>query len=106
MAEILDAIARELEHARGVGTRLEAAFCSHAVRSTLDGAVIQDMQQLDGMIQHLAALRDFVSTLAKTATGSASTATALERILLGDVRARLGGGVGYQPEGETEVWQL
>lgn len=106
MAEILDALARELEHARGVGMRIEAAFCAHAVRTTLDGSIIQDMQQLDGVIQHLAALRDFVSTLAREATGAAAIDAALERVFLGDVRARLGGGCGAQPEGEAEVWQL
>lgn len=106
VADVLAALARELEHARSVGTRVEAAFCAHAVRTELDAAVIRDMQQLDSLIQQLAALRDFVSTLASCASGSAAIGSALERVPLGDVRARLSGGLGAAIEDEAELWSL
>jgi hypothetical protein len=106
IADVLAALARELEHARSVGTRVEAAFCAHAVRTELDAAVIRDMQQLDALIQQLAALRDFVSTLSGAAAGTAAIGAALERVPLGDVRARLGGGFGIAVEDEAELWSL
>jgi|CXWL01.1.fsa_nt_gi hypothetical protein len=106
LAEVLGALAQELESARSTGMRVEAAFCAHAVNSQLDGSVIRDMQQLDGVLQHLAALRDFVAALATDAHGEACIAAALERVSLGDVRARLQGRDGAQPEGETEMWAL
>lgn len=106
VAEVLVALAYELEHVRIVGMRVEAAFCAHAVRATLDISVIRDMQQLDGVLQHLAALRDFVTTLSQDIRGEAPIIAALDRVFLGDVRARLSGGRGAEPDAETELWSL
>lgn len=93
--EVLSLLADELERARTLGLRVEGAICAIAVRSSIDGAVVAELQQLDAVLQHIAALRDFVAETARLAQDGAEVATqsALARITLGDVRARLAGGI-------------
>jgi hypothetical protein len=91
--DVFSALAEELERARSLGLRVEGAICAIAVRSSIDGSVVSELQQLDAVLQHIAALRDFASELARQSmgVGEVSTDSALERVTLGEVRVRLGG---------------
>ncbi|MEQ1707876.1 MAG: hypothetical protein ABL864_06055 [Terricaulis sp.] len=91
--DVFSALAEELERARSLGLRVEGAICAIAVRSSIDGSVVSELQQLDAVLQHIAALRDFASELARQSVGvgEVATASALERVTLGEVRVRLGG---------------
>ncbi len=91
--DVFSALAEELERARSLGLRVEGAICAIAVRSSIDGSVVSELQQLDAVLQHIAALRDFASELARQSAGvgEVATASALERVTLGEVRVRLGG---------------
>lgn len=91
--DVFSALAEELERARSLGLRVEGAICAIAVRSSIDGSVVSELQQLDAVLQHIAALRDFASELARQSVGvgEVATAPALERVTLGEVRVRLGG---------------
>lgn len=95
VADVFSVLAEELERARALGLRVEGAICAIAVRSSIDGAVVSELQQLDAVLQHMAALRDFAAEVARGAGagGAVPTRSALERITLGDVRARLSGGL-------------
>ncbi|MEQ1617095.1 MAG: hypothetical protein ABL883_01975 [Terricaulis sp.] len=92
--DVFSLLADELERARTLGLRVEGAICAIAVRSSIDGAVVAELQQLDAVLQHIAALRDFAAEAARQAQVDQSIATqsALARITLGDVRSRLSGG--------------
>jgi hypothetical protein len=92
--DVFSLLADELERARTLGLRVEGAICAIAVRSSIDGAVVAELQQLDAVLQHIAALRDFVAETARQVQDGSEVATqsALARITLGDVRARLAGG--------------
>lgn len=92
--DVFSLLADELERARTLGLRVEGAICAIAVRSSIDGAVVAELQQLDAVLQHIAALRDFAAETARHVQDGAEVATqsALARITLGDVRARLAGG--------------
>jgi hypothetical protein len=93
VAAVLSSVAEELERTRALGLRVEGAICAIAVRSAIDGAVVAELQQLDAVLQQIAAVRDYVSQLAAHCDPSyeVGTATALDRITLAEVRARLGG---------------
>lgn len=93
MREVFGALADELERARSLGLRVEGAICAIAVRSSIDGAVVAELQQLDAVLQHIAALRDFAAEIAARNQGDEliSTQSALDRISLGEVRGRLSG---------------
>lgn len=86
-------LAGELERARSLGLRVEGAICAIAVRSALGSDAIHELQQLDAMLQHIAALRDFAAELARqpVANGDIVTTVALRLVTLGEVRMRLGG---------------
>lgn len=85
-------LALELELIRQIGMRLEQSLCNAADAWGIDDERVRDLQQLDHLTQHAAALRDFLSIVSE---GEGSTESgldaALERIKLGDVRARLAG---------------
>ena len=78
-----------------------------AVRSSLDNAVVSELQHLDAVLQHIAALRDFVGELARQggAPGSVATASALERVSLAEVRTRLGGTY-LNGDNPDEIWEM
>lgn len=95
VGDVFSVVADELEHARVLGLRVEGAICAIAIRSSIDGAVVSELQQLDAVLQHIAALRDFATEIAKGADGGGGVATqqALDRVTLGEVRSRLAGGM-------------
>lgn len=104
VGDTMSAVADELERIRTLGLRIEGAICAVAVRSSVDAALIGELQQLDAMLQHVAALRDFLGTLANQPEADAAldTSSALERVTLGEVRSRLGGDAGDADEG----WEM
>ncbi len=93
--DVFSALAEELERARSLGLRVEGAICAIAVRSSIDGSVVGELQQLDAVLQHIAALRDFAAEIAARADGGGAvpTQSAIDRITLGEVRMRLSGGL-------------
>jgi|CXWL01.1.fsa_nt_gi hypothetical protein len=105
--EVFSALADELERARSLGLRVEGAICAIAVRSSIDGAVVSELQQLDAVLQHIAALRDFAAEIAKryASAETIALASALERVTLGEVRARLAGSDFEDIESE-EGWEV
>jgi 5,10-methenyltetrahydromethanopterin hydrogenase len=105
-ADVFASLAEELERARAMGLRIEGAICAMAVRSAIDGTVVAELQQLDAVLQHLGALRDFAAELARNADAAHAVATqsALDRITLGEVRMRLGRG--YVQENPDEIWEM
>jgi hypothetical protein len=107
VGDMLYALAEELERARVLGLRVEGAICAIAVRSSLDGAVVGELQQLDAVLQHIAALRDFVGELARQGgeLGALDTAHALDRVTLAEVRTRLGGTY-LNGDSPDEIWEM
>ena len=107
VGDVFSSLAEELERARSLGLRVEGAICAIAVRSSIDNAVVCELQQLDAVLQHIAALRDFVAELARQGgtLGSAATASALDRVTLAEVRTRLGGRY-LDGENPDEVWEM
>lgn len=99
-------VAEELERARALGLRIEGAICAIAVRSQIDGALVSELQHLDAVLQHMAALRDYAAELSRRCdrTQSVPIDTALDRITLGDVRARLSGRSGE--DSPDDVWEM
>lgn len=106
VAAVLSSVAEELERTRALGLRVEGAICAIAVRSAIDGSVVAELQQLDAVLQQIAALRDYVSQLASHCdpTFEVETASALDRITLAEVRARLGG-AGFEDNSE-DGWEM
>ena len=95
--QVFLSLAEELEHARILGLRVETAICAIAVRTSIDSGIVSELQQLDAVLQRIAALRDF-------AEQRVPTASALARVTLGEVRARLAGGaVDDDPD---EAWEM
>jgi len=93
LQDVLTALADELERARTLGLRVEGAICAIAVRAAIDSSVIAELQQLDAVLQHIGALRDFAGEASRVCSGefAIDVSTALERVTLADVRARLAG---------------
>lgn len=106
VAAVLSSLAEELERTRTLGLRVEGAICAIAVRSAIDGSVVSELQQLDAVLQQIAALRDYVSQLAAHCDPGyeVETSSALDRITLAEVRARLGG-VTFEDESE-DGWEM
>ena len=107
-ARLADALARtsqELERIRVLGLRVEQTICAIAVRSAIDSAVVAELQHLDALIQHVAALRDFTEQVAVECSDDVSIdlAAALERVTLADVRRRLGDASADQAD---ERWEI
>lgn len=98
-------LSQELERIRVLGLRVEQTICAIAVRSAIDGAVVAELQHLDALIQHIAALRDFSEQVAVECSDDAriDLEAALERVTLADVRRRLARESADQPE---ERWEM
>lgn len=99
-------LAEELEHTRSLGLRIEGAICAIAIRSSIDDALVSELQHLDAVLQHIAALRDYMAELSKQCgpDQSVETSSALDRITLADVRSRLAGG--YCRDDPDEHWEM
>ena len=93
LGEMCARLALEIELLRLIGVRIEQSLCASTAALGLDSERVRDLQQLDLLMQHLAALRDFMgalSSLPETATPLDARA-ALERITLAEMKNRLGG---------------
>jgi hypothetical protein len=85
-------IADELERLRIIGLVIERSFCRAAADEwSMDESRRRDLQQLDLLLQHLSALKDFVEGLVPNDEGSVDLAGAVRRIPLEGLRARLSG---------------
>lgn len=103
--DVLVMLADELERARTLGLRVEGAICAIAVRAAIDSSVIAELQQLDAVLQHIAALRDFAGEVSRTCDGALAVDVtgALDRVTLAEVRTRLAGGGN---EEDAERWEM
>jgi hypothetical protein len=107
LSEVLVAVAAELELVRSLGWRIERAVCVLAVRAGAADEIIGELQNMDAMLQQIAALHDFLLTLSGTQGQPAllSVSAALQRLTLRDVKARLvGGSWSVPPSGAMEVF--
>ena len=104
--DVFAALAEELERARILGLRVEGAICAIAVHSSLDDGIVSELQQLDHVIQHVAALRDFAAEVSNECDGveAVTLERALGRIRLAEVRTRLAGASAIDPP--DEEWEL
>jgi hypothetical protein len=77
-----------------MAARLELSLCVMTATGDLDDERVRDLQQLDLMHQHLAALRDFLNEVSRHATENdrVNLMSALDRVLLSELRGRLAGG--------------
>jgi hypothetical protein len=92
LAAIFRSVARELELARQIGMRIEQSLCGAADAWAVDNGRVRDLQELDGLIQRLAALRDlFGAADAAQQDPSLAFQAALQHIPLEEMRARLSG---------------
>lgn len=102
----MTALADELERARTLGLRVEGAICAIAVRAAIDSSVIAELQQLDAVLQHLGALRDFAGEVSRTCDSqfAVDVTSALDRVTLAEVRARLA----RETDGEDDAgrWEM
>jgi hypothetical protein len=84
-------IGEEIERLRVMGLDIEASLFRAADDWSVDESHVRELQQLDFLLQHLAALRDFVASLVPNAAGQVDLAAALRRVPLEALRARLAG---------------
>lgn len=105
-AEIFLLLAEELERARVLGLRIEGAICSIAVRTELDAGLVSELQQLDAVLQHIAALRDYAAEVSRCSAHLPKVATesALDRVTLNEVRTRLAGD--FFDDKPDDVWEM
>jgi len=106
LADILSAVAHELERARKLALQVEDAACVLASRVGTDAETATELQQLDRVIQHLDVLRSFITELAD-APGSIDDELirrGAARVYLDEVRTRLLGGFDHTPQPE-EAWE-
>jgi len=105
LTDAVAVLSQELERVRVLGLRVEQTICAIAVRSAIDGAVVAELQHLDALIQHIAALRDFSEQVAVECSDDAriDLEAALERVTLADVRRRLARESADQSE---ERWEM
>lgn len=105
VADVLTTIGQELERIRVLGLRVEQTICAIAVRSSLDTALIAELQHLDAVLQHVAALRDFSEQVALQCDDQTpiDIADALDRVTLADVRARL---AQRDQDANEEGWEI
>lgn len=93
LSRVLTDIAAELERARAIGMRVERAACMLALKFGADAELVRDLQQLDEMLQHIAAMRDLLEALSHlhAELPAQRVAAAIDRISLSAVRGRLRG---------------
>lgn len=93
IGELCRRLAVEMEATRAMGLHIEGSLCSLTVKQENAGERLLDLQMLDVMLQHLAAMRDVLTAVHNHATPEAlvSLGTILDRVTLGDLRARLHG---------------
>lgn len=106
VADVLGAMADELERTRSLGLRVEGAICVAALAASADVSVIEELQQFDLILQRVAALREFALELARRCNPvhEINVESALARITLEDMRSRLAG-IG-QGEDAVDEWEM
>lgn len=104
-ADVFTSLGQELERIRVLGLRVEQTICAIAVNSSIDTALIAELQQLDAILQHIAALRDFSEQVALECDDDVlvDVSQALDRITLADVRTRLAQG---DQDSTDEGWEI
>ncbi len=107
LSRVLTDIAAELERARAIGMRVERAACLLALKFGADAELVHDLQQLDEMLQHVAAMRDLLEALSHmhAELPAHGVAAAIDRISLSAVRSRLRGEDAESGEAE-DGWEL
>lgn len=111
VSDLLLAVAAELDRTRSLGRRLERAVCAVAVQAQTDYEIVRELQQLDLLIQQIAALHDFlVGVVAlsdvKVVMRPQDVAAALDRVTLSDLRSRLVGEPGEDPAAHANAMEL
>jgi hypothetical protein len=93
IGEICGRVALEIELVRNMAARLELSLCVMTASGSIDEERVRDLQQIDLMQQHLAALRDFLGELSKlpNVRGPIELVSALDRVLIDDLKRRLEG---------------
>jgi hypothetical protein len=104
-ADVFTTLSQELERMRVLGLRVEQTICAIAVSSSIDTALIAELQQLDAILQHMAALRDFSEQVALECDDGVlvDVSDALDRVTLADVRTRLARG---DQDSTDEGWEI
>ncbi|GAM96589.1 hypothetical protein U91I_00208 [alpha proteobacterium U9-1i] len=105
IGELCRRLAVEMEATRAMGLHIEGSLCAVAVRPEFASERLHDLQMLDVMLQHLAAMRDVLSAVHSQAAPEAcvSLQAVLERVTLGDLRARLHGDENVGANGRDDV---
>lgn len=92
MSEVCDRVGGELERLSLALAGLECSLSGAAAEGwALDEPWVQDLQQLDSIAQHVAALREFIRWMRFLPSGRADLGRALELVPLEHMRARLAG---------------
>jgi hypothetical protein len=92
MSEICARVGAELERISLALRVLEGHLTGAAASGwALDEARIQELQQVDSILQHAAALREFIGALRVLPSGEADLDRSLELVPLERMRARLAG---------------
>jgi hypothetical protein len=93
IGELCRRLAVEMEATRAMGLHIEGSLCSLTVKAENASERLLDLQMLDVMLQHLAAMRDVLTAVHSHASPDVlvSLGAILNRVTLGDLRARLHG---------------
>ncbi len=93
VGELVSRIATEIELLRLVSERLERSVCVRTEENLRDPAALSEIQQFDFLLQHLAALRDFLAELARVSNADwrINPTLALNNVALEALKRRLAG---------------
>jgi hypothetical protein len=91
VGEVHRRVEAELERLRLIGLEIEQSLCNAADGWSIDDQRVRDLQQLDSLLQHLAALRDFLGALSAPLCARVDLRAPLSRVPLEALRARLAG---------------
>lgn len=94
-------VSAELQRLSVITVQLEASLSSAADGWAVDERRLRDLQQLDALSQHLAALRDFMASLPSSAFGGVDLAPSLKLVPLEALRGRLAGEAPARDEDTT-----
>ncbi len=96
VGELFQRLALELDALSEMGARIERSVCSGVLTGSLDDECVREMQQLDQLLQQIAALRGFVAVVGDEQMGETriSINAALGMVPLAQMKARLGAGRG------------
>lgn len=98
VGEVHRRVEAELERLRLIGLEIEQSLCNAADGWSIDDQRVRDLQQLDYLLQHLAALRDFLGALSAPVAARVDLKAPLSRVPLEALRARLGGDAPTRPD--------